>query len=374
MKKCDISQIDTIFANGSYPIEFLIYYRSKLDTEKIRSVLDILSSSFWPMFGRYNAGVIHFTDYSEEDCFDETVTDEEFTMEDTNKNIYEKYSHSIPTDLNSLFLLKILQYKNGTVLIPKLNHLAGDGYSYFYFLSVLSALYLENNDPAKQQILNRAYKPHHHRTVLKDFHFNGVQKKLSQDYENLTIEFMNIPRSSVRTMIKDIASDHNQTVSTNDILSAMVLQKYSEVQPGLLENDVQLTIPMDVRMKIKEYGSKFFGNALMFCVTNFEKKDFKEITIENTAIEIRKCMPAVSKESYIEYLNNIEAFIDGEQTEKLRPYDPEKGCLVTNLSLMPVKKLDFGTGPPDFIFPMTIGKNSAAILADKDHFILRLAY
>ncbi len=374
MKKLSISQIDTIFSNGSYPIEFLICYKSKLDTEKIRSVLDILSSSFWPMFGEYDAGSIHFTEYSEEDCFDETVTDEEFNMKDTNKNIYEKYNHSIPTDLNSLFFLKILQYKNGTILIPKLNHLAGDGYSYFYFLSVLSALYRDSNDPAKQRILNRTLKPHHRRTVLKDFHFKGIEKNISQDYENLTIEFMNIPRSSVKTMIKDIASDHNQIVSTNDILSAMVFKKYSEVQPGLLDGDVQLTIPMDVRMKIKEYGPKFFGNALMFCVTNFKKKDFKKIIIENTAIEIRKCIPAVSKESYIEYLNNIEAFIDGEQTEKLRPYDPEKGCLVTNLSLMPVKKLDFGTGPPDFIFPMTTGKNSAAILADRDNFILRLSY
>lgn len=45
-----------------------------------------------------------------------------------------------------------------------------------------------------------------------------------------------------------------------------------------------------------------------------------------------------------------------------------------NLTRLPSDKLNFGTGEADFIIPLTIEKNSAAILADKDNFILRLAY
>jgi hypothetical protein len=41
---------------------------------------------------------------------------------------------------------------------------------------------------------------------------------------------------------------------------------------------------------------------------------------------------------------------------------------------MPVQKLDFGSGGPEFVFLLTIGKNSAAILADKDDYLLRLVY
>jgi hypothetical protein len=36
---------------------------------------------------------------------------------------------------------------------------------------------------------------------------------------------------------------------------------------------------------------------------------------------------------------------------------------------MPIQKLNFGSGNPAFVFPLTIGKNSAAILADKDNFL-----
>jgi hypothetical protein len=36
--------------------------------------------------------------------------------------------------------------------------------------------------------------------------------------------------------------------------------------------------------------------------------------------------------------------------------------------------LNFGTGPPALIFPLTIEKNAAAILAKEENFILRYAY
>ena len=50
------------------------------------------------------------------------------------------------------------------------------------------------------------------------------------------------------------------------------------------------------------------------------------------------------------------------------------GCLVTNLSQMPINKLNFGTGDPDLVFPLSIKKNSVAVLANRDNFILRIAY
>jgi len=54
--------------------------------------------------------------------------------------------------------------------------------------------------------------------------------------------------------------------------------------------------------------------------------------------------------------------------------DPRNGCLVTNLSKLPSDKLNFGAGCPELILPLTIEKNSIAILAKKENFILRFAY
>jgi len=105
-----------------------------------------------------------------------------------------------------------------------------------------------------------------------------------------------------------------------------------------------------------------------------EKNNLKNLAVEDIAVQIRKSMPALSKQSYTEYLKKLEEIISEGNIEKLRPFDPTSGCLVTNISRLPVDKLDFGTGPPDLIFPLTMEKNAAAVMAEDENFILRFAY
>jgi len=135
MKEVRISQVDVLFSNGIYPIEFLFYYKEGFKTEKLRRVLRGLSSIFWPMFGEYEDGVISFDKYREEDCYDEEVVHQELDLAEIDENRFETYSRFRQPDLKKLFFLKVIRWKNGMALIPKLDHLAGDGYSYFYFLS-----------------------------------------------------------------------------------------------------------------------------------------------------------------------------------------------------------------------------------------------
>lgn len=372
MKKLNISQVDTIFANGSYPIEFLLYYKNKLKTKNIRSELKQLSSAFWPMFGEYENGFIQFDKYLEHNCFNEEVIDQEFNSEATNQNIYENYCRINPGEMKKLFFLTVIQYRNGTVLIPKMNHLAGDGYSYFYFLTALAAMCQDSYIPFKRNLIKAFYKPHHQRTILKEFQLEKIELKPLSQEEKLAIEFEEVPKIAVKNSIKNIALDFNQQVSTNDILSAMIIKKSVEIQKDYFGDDIQLTIPIDVRRYVKEYGSKYFGNGIMFHVVNFKTKHIENSSHPELAIQIRESMPVVTTESYLKFLSNLEVLIAERQIDKLRPYDPERGCLITNLSRLPANKLNFGTGDPDFIFPLTIGKNSTAILANENKYILRL--
>lgn len=374
MKKISISQVDTIFANGSYPIEFLIYYKNRLKSKNIRSALKRLSSDFWPIFGEYQAGIIQFDKYTESEYFEEAVVDEIFDPGEAPETIYYKYHQSIPSDLKKLFFLKIIQHRNGTVLIPKLNHLAGDGYSYFYFLSVLAMLSQVSYLPFKKNLIRNLYKPHHQRIILKEFQLGQIDFAPLQIKEKLIIKFEEISRTTIRNMIKEIASIFNKQVSTNDILSAMVVQKLLTIQKDYFGDDFQLTMPTDVRRQIKEYGAKFFGNGIMFTIINFRTKEIEKLDIHEFAIKIREAMPVVSKEGFTNFLVYLETCISEQQFHKLKPFDPERGTLVTNLSKLPANKLNFGTGEADFIFPLTIEKNSAAILANKENYLLRLAY
>ena len=374
MKKLNISPIDAIFSNGYYPIEFMLYYREKIKTREVRSALKNLVSNFWPLFGEYDNGLIYFKKYIEKSCFEEQIINGDFSKDESPNHIYDKYCRINPGDPNKMFHLSILQYNNGTVLIPKMNHLAGDGYSYFYFLSVLAAVSREGSVSFKKYFIRSLYKPHHQRTILKKFSFKDTGFKPLLIAEKFRIETEELSKTAIREIIKQVAVETGQQVSTNDILTAMILKKSVEKQACLTGENFQLTIPIDVRGKVKEYGSKFFGNGIMLHQLDNQIGDIQKSGLPDLAVRIRKSMPEINREYYLKYLTGLEDLIINKEMEKLRPFDPNQGCLVTNLSRLPSTKLDFGSGNPDFIFLLTVEKNSAAILGDKESFIIRLIY
>jgi hypothetical protein len=369
-----ISQVDAVFSNGSYPIEFLFYYEPAFDTKRLRRALQKLSSVFWPAFGEYRDGVIVFDQYREAECFEEEVVNWELDASEIDEADYGVISRFALPELKRLFFLKAIRFKNGLALIPKMNHLAGDGYSYFLFLSVLAALTRPTIVPFKSSIMNFSLKPHHRRTALRDFSFQGIKLKPLAQHGKLAIECDTILRQDVQSNIQQAASAAGLLISTNDVLSALALKKLVKAQPDPWTQDVRLTMPIDVRGKVKEYGRGFFGNGIMFHAVTFKKERLENSPLQEIAIEIRRSMPPLSKETYVDFLKKLEEMLSAGRLDEFRPYDPERGCLVTNLSKLPAEKLDFGTGSPKLVLPLTIEKNGAAILAKEENFVLRLAY
>jgi hypothetical protein len=371
MKEIPISQVDSVFAGGLYPIEFLLYYSNPVGSKTVRAALKKLSSDFWPVFGNYRDGLIQFEGYKEDEHFEEARIGGDFDRDQPAEEIFQAYRRSIPSGGKALFFLKMIRHDNGTILIAKLNHLAGDGYSYFYLLATLASVSKAGSLPFKKDLVRRLYKPHHNRTVLKEFRFEGTGFKPAGQDNQLIPANEKIPRANVRRMIKEIASQSEKKVSTNDVLSAMFVKKLLSVQNDRFGDNMQMTIPIDVRRYIKEYGPKFFGNGIWLHPIDFEKAELAESSLTELAIKIREAMPVVTKESYLAYLEHLEDIISRGHNSQLRPFDPDRGCLMTNLSRLPAHRLDFGSGPPDFINPLTIEKNSAGILAEEENFFLR---
>jgi len=373
MIRINISQIDTLFVDGGYPIEFLFYYKDKINSKKIRKVLKELSSSFWPLFGDYTEGSIQASQYSEERFLTEIDYSEEFNSACAEMDMWEKYHQINPQEMEGMFHLSILQFNNGTVLIPKMNHLAGDGYSYFYFLAVLAALSKSSYLPLKKYAIQKKTTPEIYRTALKQFHFDRSDVKEPFEHKNCKITIEKISKQSIDQEIRKINRENNTAVSQNDILSSMAAKKTFELQNADIENQFTISMPMDVRRRVKELGEKFFGNGLMFYHMEISTGDLSEIDYNHLALKLRESMPSIDSDSYKKYLNELETRMRLSAQHYLKPYDPEKGCLITNLSRMPVHKLDFGSGYPDFVFLLTVGKNSTAILADRDDYLLRFA-
>ena len=374
MKKISISQVDVLFSNGIYPIEFLLYYKDAFDTKKLRAALRNLSSAFWPMFGEYNDGMIFKDRYRKENFYAEEAMGAELDVlgvEDEGNDVYSRFRQP---DLKKLYFLKAIRLKKGLILIPKMNHVAGDGYSYFYFLSLLATFAHSTSGPIKSFLTAFSSRPHHRRTALKDFSLSGLELKPAPQNERLTLESVDILRKDVKSLIRDVAASNHLQISTNDVLAAMAVKKLAGRQAAFWGDDVDVTIPIDVRQNVKEYGQRFFGNGIMLHTFKLRRHDAENLEIKEIAVQIRKSMPVVTSETYRNYLTQLEEIISQRNFDKLRPFDPERGCLVTNLSKLPSDKLDFGTGPPEFIMPLTSEKNSTGILAKKENYVLRYAY
>ncbi|MCB0281333.1 MAG: hypothetical protein H6627_04135 [Calditrichae bacterium] len=371
IKNLHISQIDTHFANGTYPIEFFFFYPHKIETSTIRKALETASKIFWPAFGTYEQGIIHKQKFIEEKFIAEKTINEPFNQNQTENQIYNTHKSSNPEAIERLFFISVFQYPNGTALIPKLSHLAGDGYSYFYFLMVLSAL-ASSRSTLKKWTIYYAYKPLSTRNVLRSFRFQQQFENIIQPSDNLDLVYMQLPKKQVKQHIKNCLAKHQITISTNDVICSYILKKFNDL--SLFSESIELTMPVDIRNHIKEYGPKYFGNALLFSRNSYNINDIKNMSVEKLAAEIRKSAPEINKVNYIDYLKSIEAQIEKGEYSGLRPFDPDKGCLVTNLSKLPTNKLNFGTGRPEIVSTITKGKNSVAVLSDKDNFILRMMY
>lgn len=374
MKHLPISPVDTIFANGSYPIEFLFYFRNRLDSRKIRRALSKLSDSFWPAFGEYRSGAIHFDRYSENDCFDVEEEPHDFNQDLSDRDLYNHFSGVIPSGVKKLFFFKLLQYHNGTVLIVKMNHLVGDGYSYFYLLSLLATLSRGPHLPFRDWIVRTLAQPKLHRNIGHDHLLKDVEIPPPAQEKEWTLDVRKISRKSVQDLARQATDESALSLSTNDVLSAMVVRQLAEMKHKIFGENFDLFIPIDVRRMIKAYGPRYFGNGLMFHSVRFKTAEIIVSDLQYLARKIRQGFPRITSRTYLEYLEGIESLIHNRELHRLRPYDPRTGCLVTNLSKLPVHKLDFGTGIPETVFPLTIGKNAAAIMADQEDFILRIVY
>jgi len=373
MKQINISQVSSFFANGSYPIEFLFYFPYRINTNRLRRAMKKLSTPFWTAFGSYADGVITEKSYLENECFEEITVDELFDPNAEHEVLYIAYRNMIPESIPRLFFLKVLHYKNGTVLIPKMNHLVGDGYSFFYLLSVLAAVTKRGGIPLAPTIISVISRPKIYSTLHTSFHFTATPPDAISLESKVQVEYLELGVTETRNQAKSVSESSGLRISTNDILSAKVIKFVLEKGKKKQLEDFRLVIPVDVRRGVAELGQRFFGNGLIIHSVPFQPEVVSQSSFEELAITIRKSFPTVNRYSYEAFLKKIDGWIEAGKLDLLRPYDPDNECLVTNLTRMPISRIDFGSGPPTTIEPLTRGRSGAAVLIQNNKFVLRLA-
>ncbi len=192
------------------------------------------------------------------------------------------------------------------------------------------------------------------------------EKRTGRDRVSLNITREYLPQNTVKSHMADIKQKRDISVSENDVITAMLWKKYIPAwRKKHNDQNVYITLPFDFRRVLTGFPKNYFGCALAFATTETTYAHLHNASVEDVAVLIKKTIAGV-KEKYIRRsLSTLENFRlqDGiDATEHIHLRHPHNGMIVTNLSRLPIRDLDFGTGAPDNFLSYAEVARSAAIL------------
>lgn len=373
-----LSPVDYIFTGvGSQPITFAFSYPKKINADALRASLNE-TLKYFPI-SRSQLNRISETDYQFQ------FTEEGLTFDVINSNLVFDESGRIEhyiTPVNSvegapLTKITLTQTPKGSVLTVSISHALVDGFSYFHFLSSWARICRGD----------RIIPPHLQRDVLlaniksstatisaKDIYTNcglfyGDQRsKLQTGPSNH--ERILISDEQIRSYLEEVKQTHKMAFTENDVITAFLWKKYIPLWHQKNENPTTyLTCPFDFRRVLTDFPKNYFGCALCFATAAIDVSDLLQASLGDLAVLIRDSVSRIKNDYIINSVNTLENLRkqDGfPALEKIHLRHPNHGMIVTNLTRLPIRDLNFGFGVPVGFLVYSEVLSSAAILpADK---------
>jgi NRPS condensation-like uncharacterized protein len=374
MNSSQLSPVDYIFTGAaSQPITFAFFYSHRFDHKKlIESLNEALV--YFPILKSKLKKISEY-DYEyhiSEDGLTIDIIDSEVNFE-KNARIEDFITPVNSLTDEPLTKIKLTQAPNGSVLAVSISHALVDGFSYFHFLTSWARIYRGEN----------FIKPHISRDIVSSYLNNGddviTKEKVYSDCglfygaerggvqtKKLITERIFIPDEIIKAGIDAANKKHNVTFSENDWITAMLWKKYvphwnrSEDNP-----QTYVTCPFDFRRVLAGFPKNYFGCALSFASASIEFNELSETSIEDLALLIKESINKI-KGDYIRNslttLENLRKQKGLSVMEQLHLRHPESGMIITNLTRMPLRDVNFGFGRPEKFIAYAEVSRSAAIL------------
>ncbi|MGA7839032.1 MAG: acyltransferase [Ignavibacteriaceae bacterium] len=366
-----LSPIDYIFTGeGSQPITFAFYYPEKQDEKKLRNSLEESLKYFTVLKSRLK--IISVTD----SVFD--ITDDGLIFKvqhidsafDRKDNITKYISPVKTSERNPLTKVTLTHTQNGSVLAISISHALVDGFSYFHFLSSWARI-------SKGE---RFIPPHIDRDL-----FSGIIHKSEKEItkENLLLncglfyghrrddtktaanERLFIPADKIKE-ISERARNKNILLTENDVITGILWKKYlADWTKNDSSPETYLSFPFDFRRVLNGFPKNYFGCAVCFGTAKLSLKELLEKPEEDIAFHVKNSVSKIKNDYITNSINTLENFRNQKgrnEFEKLHLRYPENGIIITNISRLPVRELNFGNGAPTDVLTYAEVLRSAAIL------------
>lgn len=374
VQRFPLSPVDYVFTGkGSQPITFAYFFRNQLDPHSLIGSLKQALHLF-PILKSQLKKV------SEKD-YEYLISEQDFSMEvvDSRLPFQESakatdYIDTVSTSADKFLMnIRLTQTQQGSVLAVSISHALVDGFSYFHFLLSWAALcrgkaiikpHLDRevilaNLRASTQAVTREVIYSECGLFLWDKSRNSLCKQ--PDIERIFISLEEI--ESHRRKFK---SDRDISLSKNDVISALLWKKLFPIW-NQKDGDLQthITLPFDFRRILPGMPPNYFGCALCFATASTNLDGLSRASVGDLALLIRNSVSRIKSDFVCNYLNRLESLRCHNglaAMEKIHLRHPETGLIVTNLTRMPLRDIDFGSGSPESFLAYADLTSSAAIL------------
>ena len=373
-----LGPVDYVFTGaGSQPITFAFHYSSRLDPAILRRSLEetlrvfpLLRSRLFRIGGNAYA----YQPAEEGLVFEVVESDRSFhAAKDVRRYIEPVRS----MEGNPLARITVTQTPDGSVLGVSVSHALTDGFSYFHFLSSWAAASRGGRflppDLNRQGLFPPAGEGGESVTagsLLEHCGLFWAGKRDARAAGPAMEERIFISKDEIRARVEEAKKDSPAAMlSDNDVITAWI---WKNTLPrwirGAGRPETYLTCPVDCRRIFKAIPKNYFGCALCFVSASADYSTLLSAPIGKLALRVHEAVRKVNHDFVSRSMDTLERFRSREGIEAMEQVHlrhPSSGLIVTNLTRMPVRDLDFGSGAPaDFLIHSDVSASAALLPAE----------
>jgi len=376
MQIIPLSPIDHVFTGaGSYPIEFVFAYNKTINEQKLLSSFKETIAFFPPMQSMLVKQEGRYWFHQDEKGFHFEVVEQNISFEETGKR--EIFIDPVSTEEGQpLVRIRLTQTPKGSVLGVSISHCIADGYSYFFFLARWARIYHRKTiiPPSHQRELLIMQSDEEEAISSDELLANtGLflgEKRTDIRRDNLVWETIKYNKETLKSLLDSAQKLCDVRLSHNDVIVASLWKKY--MKQWNTQSDDHLTYiscPFDFRRLLPDFPKTYFGNAVTMASTPLPYDKLLDANLAELAILVRNRIGSIKEEYIREGLKTLYNLTQKEGfsiNERIHVCDPKNGLLVTNLSRLPVKDIEFNAGPPVKYEILTPANRGAVILPGRD--------
>ena len=369
-----LTPVDYIFTGiGSQPITFAFSYQAKLDADVLKNSLHQTLEHFPILSSQLQS--ISETDFEyqiKEDGLSFEVAESNLVFDESNK--IEQYIQPVDSvEGEPLTKIVLTQTPKGSVFAVSISHALVDGFSYFHFLSSWARICRSDNflPPYLQRnilstTVNRSSKTVKANDIYSDCGLFYDDKRSSLQSGASHHKPVFISDETIKSHLTNAKQQHNISFSENDVITAILWKKYIPMWFKEKDNPMTyMTCPFDFRRVFTNFPKNYFGCALCFATSAIDYENLLEASPGDLAVLIRNSVSKIKDEAILNSLNTLENFRKQNgfaALENIHLRHPRHGMIVTNLTRLPIRDLDFGFGEPVDFSTFVEVMSSAAIL------------